>query len=272
MIVYDVDNSKFKLDLFNDFNYIPDRIEWLKDSKSLLVEDGNIIYIYDLSNGERELIYYNPKNSGLFSIVDGSLYFLNEDQSDLVLYKNGSKRGLISEYEDLEIPLGVTKIYGKNTRDQVIIFETKDKLNFNNLSEDVYKKINGNFDLVDISLDGNTFIFLDKENNKVYSFVTEHTIDSDIRLRADYFELGDSSDKISYSVSNSGTIIIRVINSEIGSRIDLMDTDGSNVHSIDLKDEIISESVVVEKDNERIFFSTLNENGSSNMFEIRFDK
>lgn len=250
--IHDLDNEKIVVDISKNLGFIPRNINWFDSSRSVIIDEGDLVFEYNLATGAKTLILYSPETGVPRDLKEDALLFI--DRGELKIYKDGKQR-VVTQVELEEI----TKldIFLLNEDKQEFFYITDEFAEFIGLEEEFNLRLDGNYDVLRLAGSGEELLLLEKTSNKYYSFVFQDTI-REIKYLTEFNELeGDSYLRFSLS----GDVLISLKSREIAEvakndYIVLSDNDGENSHVIyAATDGFEIKEAWINEDNTRLYIN-----------------
>lgn len=113
--------------LETELGYTAESVEWLDDSRFLLVKTANLLTVYDSESQSSQVITYHPENNPIvYAATQEQVYIYEEEQGvgDLKVFSNGDMRKLNLGKINLT---GVSRIYASTLDKDILFYQTSAK-------------------------------------------------------------------------------------------------------------------------------------------------
>lgn len=201
----------------------PDKIFWFTNGDSLIIEDNELLFEYQLNNNQKTIIILDVNETTTYAIADNLVYFTN-DSGALMSYSSGTPQ-LVSTSNKI-IPNTIEEIIPSMHDSDKLIFKTAESYYFVDIDSEYFNQItDSSFELVEFSPDGNSAIFT--KENIAYTFNIKEIIATnsfESKFASTHIEL-NKNDRIGFSPQSANLVYY---DSELGTII-FTDTEGDNV-------------------------------------------
>lgn len=149
------------IDLSKLFGYIPEEVNWFKNSDGLLIKHQNLLFEYNLSSAITTLIKFSPNKELTYAAnIDQVIFY---DNNKLFVYKSDKAIELI--WTESEIENLVTEIYMPTRSNRFLTVKTTSGFSLYDLDKALITNLIGSeYDLLLQSPDGLGYIFKTNEN------------------------------------------------------------------------------------------------------------
>jgi hypothetical protein len=271
--IYETNRSTIPLDLAGVLGYYPDHVEWFQNSDSLVIQKDKLLFEYELSSTEMNLITYSDSlDNPIYSLSSDSVYFYDASDKMISQYKNRIVTSLkLSAF--LSLPKKVTAIYSAYNTNDIIIIEGDGNLYFLNIDKLYYEQLDTNAKLVSFGDEGLKLTYL--KEGTYYSCELEESLDRKSyakQIKALNFSK-ENVQKFYYS-SNNTNLIEFTKSSENTPELSISDFDGLNRRVIDTKNSIIGTTAQIALNGSEMYVllenssSTEIENSTRNIYKI----
>lgn len=146
------------IDLATIFGYIPENVNWFRNSNSLLISHQGLLFEYNLESEVTTLIKYNPNELNPFSANTSQVVYFDKISSKLFIYKSERPSDII--LTGLETPTTIEAVYLPSRSNR--FFAIKSNLGYQLVDLDkntISNMIAENIELIMQSPDGLGYIF-----------------------------------------------------------------------------------------------------------------
>lgn len=219
-------NTIKETDIMSELGFYPNSISWLNDSISLLIDDNNTLYEYDLTSKKSILIKYDPSSKIINAHNPSQLLWYDRVKQTLNIYKNQINLELVFPLNN-KFP-DITNIYIPTATSRYSLIESNDAfflLDLEKLTITETSLLTDQYTLIDISSEGSTYLFKNIENDLVSFTVEENlAIDELITKTNKFNETLSTIDKVIFTANGSNILIFKPQETSIFS----LDPDGTN--------------------------------------------
>ncbi len=246
-LIIDLESKLEVQDLKNVVGFYPDRVEWLKNSDSLLIQDDQLVYDFDLSSNKKSIIYYDPSENPIYTAANAQVLYITKDSKglyELNSYRNGSSNRIASfEEEDFESNIIAIET-GNQSSDGVMIIAEKEAI-FYDLDKEIKERIEGGYDFKVANSNGSQYILSQKDN--LYSF---YILIEDKEVKTFLKELNLESDNTEVKFTEMSDYII----ASGKNTLYLMDKDSDNLVTLISDVNLNQEYFCIDKDLKNIYY------------------
>jgi hypothetical protein len=221
---YNANQQNKNEDLLAAIGFTPDEINWFRNSESVILKKGKLLFEYEINSKQTTLISIDEEKlvpssynyNSVYYIKSNKLYrYLNKTSTEVVLPL--SVKALTKALENVYVPIN-----GSN----IIILKTDKDLVYLDLDKS-YTDIIGEGNFISAAENGRALVF--EKNGKLFSYLLEETLDGK-SFKSAVYDLGiDKNGILSLQFSPSDKNIVFMQNDK---SILVSDFDGQNKNRI----------------------------------------
>jgi hypothetical protein len=257
--VYETQEFNTGKDLSKIIGFNPKSVKWLQSSKSLLINDENVLYEFFLEDNKKYLVNYYPETTNVpFCITQDSVYYFDATKDQIFLYRNSESTAI-----NLNTTLdNIITLHCSNDNKDKIIIETLEGFKYVNLEENFIDDVDGSISIINISNDGNSVLY--KDGEQIYSYNVElTTTETKFISKKTLIEKPDI-DIINFS-NTSRNLIISYKSTELQEqKLEIADRDGFNEYNLIENDSYYLDSIAIKNDSKELYIVLNNSIGDQN--------
>ena len=247
------------LDISLKLGFTPQSVKWMNNFNSLLISQDKSIFEYNLSNSIVTLIRLTEDKTPIYSSNNTQILVFDSEKKVLSSYKNQLLESILP---NVAFPENVQNIYLASNNNRFLFLQTSTSFVLFDLEKySYYDMAILDEQLLTISSDGSSLIFIDKNNKVLSKNIKENIVANKLEITTSFFDtsytdinsikfitqsslilLQNKKDGFIYAYDKDGTNKIKLLdNTNIVSGFDF-DNDGNELYVL-LVDETTSQNI-----------------------------
>jgi len=247
------------LDISLKLGFTPQSVKWMNNFNSLLITQDKSIFEYNLSNSIVTLIRLTEDKTPIYSSNNTQILVFDSEKKVLSSYKNQLLESILP---NVAFPENVQNIYLASNNNRFLFLQTSTSFVLFDLEKySYYDMAILDEQLLTISSDGSSLIFIDKNNKVLSKNIKENIVANKLEITTSFFDtsytdinsikfitqsslilLQNKKDGFIYAYDKDGTNKIKLLdNTNIVSGFDF-DNDGNELYVL-LVDETTSQNI-----------------------------
>src|SRR3989344_706039 len=242
IIFFDVaNNNHYVLDV-NGGNELPvslesqlgfniENVSWFNASNSLIIQNGPLLFEYNLTNNLKVLIKYSPEAPAVYSVNNNQVVYFDEKTPGIMIYKNQAATPLT--VVNITLPEKITSLHLAEVADRFLILGTPSGYKYLDVEKSLLKDITGLGVLFEFADDGRSALFIDDNFVLTAYTVTELVALNSVDVKVNPVGITlapqeNSDDKVFFTPTSTHFLYYQ----QSSSTIFVLDRDGSNKISL----------------------------------------
>src|SRR3990167_7633036 len=148
-----------------------DSLSWFNSSNSLIIQNGPLLFEYNLTNNLKVLIKYSPEAPAIYSVNNNQIVYFDEKTTKIMVYKNQTSSPLT--VVNITLPEKITSLKLAELVDRFLILGTPNGYKYLDVEKSLIKDIPNVGKLYNFSGDGRSALFIDDNFSLTAYTVTE---------------------------------------------------------------------------------------------------
>ncbi|HEC64839.1 MAG TPA: PEGA domain-containing protein [bacterium] len=211
--------------LNDELGYSPDRVDWFRNSSSLIISKGDAIFEYDLEEKTSTLISLTPDNNPVYGVNQERVVFYNHNNGIVEYYERDKSQEL--EIKNITLPASVESIFVAKNDPELLLMKASGKFYYLNVEKSFLDELEGDLEFISFAQNGLSALF--RRGTNLLSFTVEEFV-SENRFKTELLTVLENFDpEIHHVMWNSSSAHILVLSeSETLKTLTIYDRDGGN--------------------------------------------
>ena len=274
--IIDVNRQTSDKDISKILGYYPDKFYWFKGSSSVIIEKNNLLFEYELSNGQKNLIDFSFENKLLYTVNNEYIIYQNTQDKKIYNYSDKSSEVLEPEIINQDVS-GLKNIRTIKGSKDIIILVFSNSFVYINLDKDFSEEVKDVSRIINVSSNGGVILF--ERGEEVFSYTLEST-PNNLSFNSSVDRFLVEKDKIiqTYFTPNNKNILFKLKEADTNLvSIVSFDIDGNNRIEVITDPRVSSKNdFAVSGDSSKMYISLKeqlsNELFNTNLYELELLK